>query len=79
MNLDWLNSVLPLLRCPDTHQGLRWATAEERGRLGTPVPGAALATEDGTRLFLIDDGIPNLLPQSLDSPAIGSRQDVATD
>lgn len=79
MNLDWLNSVLPLLRCPDTHQGLRWASAEERARLGTPVPEAALATEDGTRVFCIDDGIPNLLPQSLETPAIGSRQAAATD
>ena len=56
----WLEDFLPLLRCPDTHQPLRRATAEECARLQLP---AALATADGTRLFLIDNGIPLLLPQ----------------
>lgn len=65
MNLDWLNSVLPLLCCPDTRQSLRWATPDELARLGSAAPSAALARADGTRLFFIDDGIPNLLPQEL--------------
>ncbi len=65
MNLDWLNSVLPLLRCPDTHQSLRWATPDELTRLGPAAPSEALMRADGTRLFHIDDGIPNLLPQEL--------------
>jgi uncharacterized protein YbaR (Trm112 family) len=79
MNLDWLNSVLPLLRCPDTHQGLRWATPEELARLGTVAPVSALARADGSRLFLIDDGIPNLLPQDLAGDAIAAGQAPAHD
>lgn len=55
----WLDEFLPLMRCPDTHQPLRRATAEECAKKGLK---AALATEDGSRLFVIDDGIPILLP-----------------
>ena len=78
MNLDWLNSVLPLLRCPDTHQPLRWASEGERARLGPPPP-AALANEDGTRLFRIEDGSPNLLPQALGQAAIEAGQAAPSD
>ena len=63
MNLDWINDFLPTLRCPDTHQSLRWATAEELARHGFPAEAKALAREDGSRLFPIDDGIPILLPE----------------
>lgn len=56
----WLEDFLPLMRCPDTHQPLRRATAEECQQHGLQ---AALATQDGTRLFVIDNGIPILLPQ----------------
>ncbi len=79
MNLDWLNSVLPLLRCPDTHQGLRWATPDELTRLGPAAPASALARADGSRLFYIDDGIPNLLPQDLAGDAIAAGQAPARD
>ncbi|WP_395745546.1 hypothetical protein [Prosthecobacter sp.] len=57
---DWLDDFLPLMRCPDTHQPLRRATPEECAMNQVT---AALATEDGTRVFVIDDGIPILLPK----------------
>ena len=55
----WLEDFLPLMRCPDTHQPLRRATAEECAKHGVE---AALVTEDGARVFVIDDGLPILLP-----------------
>lgn len=58
---QWLNDFLPLMRCPDTHQPLRRATAEE---CAANKVDAALATADGTRVFVIDNGIPILLPRS---------------
>ena len=63
MNLDWINDFLPTMRCPDTHQPLRWATAEDLQRHGHPADEKALAREDGSRLFIIDNGIPILLPE----------------
>jgi uncharacterized protein YbaR (Trm112 family) len=57
----WLEDFLPLMRCPDTHQPLRHATAEECAKLGVS---AALTTQDGSQHFAIDDGIPILLPQA---------------
>ncbi len=62
-DLTWINNFLPKLRCPDTHQSLRWATSEELQTNGYPTDAQALAREDGTRLFPIDAGIPILLPQ----------------
>lgn len=56
---NWLEDFLPLMRCPDTQQPLRRATAEECAKQGVQ---NALATQDGSRLFVIDDGIPILLP-----------------
>lgn len=56
----WLEDFLPLLRCPDTHQPLRRATPEE---CAAHKVDAALATADGTRIFVIDNGIPILLPR----------------
>lgn len=56
----WLDDFLPLLRCPDTHQPLRRATPEE---CAAHKVDAALATADGTRIFVIDNGIPILLPR----------------
>ena len=55
----WLDDFLPLMRCPDTHQPLRRATTEECAAHGMP---DALVTQDGTRAFVIDNGIPILLP-----------------
>ncbi len=57
---SWLEDFLPLMRCPDTHQPLRRATAEECARWGVS---AALTTEDGSQQFPIDAGIPILLPR----------------
>ncbi|WP_395753681.1 hypothetical protein [Prosthecobacter sp.] len=56
----WLEEFLPILRCPDTHQPLRRATDEE---CAAHQVSAALATQDGTRLFVIEAGIPILLPK----------------
>lgn len=60
MNEPWIEDFLPLMRCPDTHQPLRRATAEECAKHGLE---AALVTQDGSRVFAIEDGIPILLPQ----------------
>ena len=64
--MDWLTDLLPSLRCPDTHQSLRLPTEAEIAQFPIPIPEdeapAALITEDGTRLYLIDRGIPVLLP-----------------
>jgi uncharacterized protein YbaR (Trm112 family) len=57
----WLDDFLPLMRCPDTHQFLRRATAEECTKHKVS---EAIATQDGTRIFIIDAGIPILLPAS---------------
>lgn len=57
---DWIDDFLPLMRCPDTGRPLRRATPEECAREGLT---AALAAEDGSRLFVIDAGIPILLPK----------------
>jgi uncharacterized protein YbaR (Trm112 family) len=63
MNLDWINDFLPTMRCPDTHQSLRWATAEDLLRHAMPPETQSLARDDGSRLFPIDHGIPILLPE----------------
>lgn len=65
MNLDWLHQILPLLRCPDTHQELRWVTDAELAHAGLPPGEKVLVRQDGTRMFFIEDGIPNLLPLEL--------------
>lgn len=57
----WLEDLLPVMRCPDTHQPLRRATAQECVQHGVQ---AALVTQDGSRVFVIEDGIPILLPQA---------------
>ena len=64
MDLNWINDFLPAFRCPDTHQNLRWATAEELARHGRAGEDKALITVDGSRLFEIDRGIPILLPKA---------------
>jgi uncharacterized protein YbaR (Trm112 family) len=63
IDTSWIERFLPKFRCPDTHQPLRWATPEECARFGIPPAlKAALARQDGSRVFPIDDGIPLLLP-----------------
>ncbi len=63
MDLSWINDFLPTFRCPHTHQSLRWALAEDLQRHGLAAGEKALVSEDGTRLYTIDNGIPVLLPQ----------------
>jgi hypothetical protein len=63
MNLGWINAFLPTMRCPDTHQSLPWAAAEDLLRHAMPPETLALARDDGSRVFPIDHGIPILLPE----------------
>ncbi len=63
-NLDWLKEFLPLLRCPDTHQALRWAETADFVRHGQPENIPALVNQDGSQFFPIDQGIPLLLPKA---------------
>jgi uncharacterized protein YbaR (Trm112 family) len=61
---NWINEFLPLLRCPDSRQALRWAEDQDLERHARPASEKGLVTEDGSRYFPIDDGIPILLPQA---------------
>lgn len=63
MDLSWIDQFLPLLRCPDTRQPLRWASEEDLRRHNKPADEQGLVSEDGSRFFAIDQGIPILLPQ----------------
>lgn len=61
---DWLADFLPLLRCPATKQPLRLATEIEKQSANVSADTQALSSEDGSHLYLIEDGIPILLPPS---------------
>jgi uncharacterized protein YbaR (Trm112 family) len=63
MDLSWINDFLPTFRCPHTHQSMRWATAEDLQFHHRAADAAALVSEDGTRFYHVEDGIPVLLPQ----------------
>ncbi len=63
MSLDWLDTFLPKLRCPNTHEPLRLAGAEERQRFGV-VSEVALVNQSGTHFYPVEAGIPQLLPGS---------------
>jgi uncharacterized protein YbaR (Trm112 family) len=52
-------ALLDLLCCPETHQPLREASADELARLRLD---AALVREDGRVAYPIRDGIPMLVP-----------------
>ena len=67
MSTTWIDEFMPLFQCPDTKQPLRWARDEELVKHGLPTGEKALISEDGTRLFYIDQGIPILLPQDKSS------------
>ena len=71
--------LLQNLRCPKTGEPLRWASAEDIEALHrklkmlgevTQITGA-LITEKGTRAFLVQDGIPNMILE--DSLILGSK------
>ena len=61
-DLTWLESTLPLLRCPATKQPLRFASAKEKRAASLSESDPALASEDGAHVYPISDGIPILLP-----------------
>lgn len=71
MDLNWINEFLPTCRCPHTQQPLRWADEQDRSRHQLPTDVQALVSQDGSRLYPIDQGIPVLLPQE---QAAGSPQ-----
>ena len=68
--------LLSILACPETHQGLRMASADELSRLNTAISAgkiknqagkpvsqafeAGLMREDSKRIYPIRDGIPVL-------------------
>ena len=63
MDLSWINDFLPTFRCPHTHQSLRWAEAADLEHHRHPAGEKALVSQDGSRFYPIEDGIPVLLPQ----------------
>jgi len=63
-NLDWLEPFLVKLRCPNTHEALRVASADEKARFGAAVELPALVNAGGTHLYPVVAGIPHLLPGS---------------
>ncbi len=54
------DEVLALLRCPETRQPLRVATADELAAMN-PAPAAALIREDGRVAYPVREGIPVLV------------------
>ncbi len=55
-------ALLDLICCPETHQPLRFATADELARIeATPALEAALIREDGRVAYPIRDRIPLLV------------------
>ena len=63
--MTWLDTFLPKLRCPHTAQPLRHATADDKTRAGLPIDEPALASEDGSMIYRVAEGIPHLLPDSV--------------
>ncbi len=63
--MTWLDTFLPKLRCPHTAQPLRHATDDDKMRAGLPIEEPALASQDGSMIYRIVDGIPHLLPGSV--------------
>jgi uncharacterized protein YbaR (Trm112 family) len=57
-------AMIALLRCPNTKQPLRLATAAEKSAHGIPADEEALAAEDGSRLYRTVNEMPVLLPSA---------------
>lgn len=55
-------SLLRILRCPETSQPLRPATDAEKSAHEIDLSEAALASEDGSRVYRAISGLPLLLP-----------------
>ena len=69
MNLD--ETLLEVLRCPETKQALRLATSDELGKINAARDDesrealeGALIREDGKRAYPVEDGFPILLLES---------------
>lgn len=58
------SDMIALLRCPNTKQPLRLATAAEKSAHGIPADEEALATADGSRLYRTVNEMPVLLPSA---------------
>lgn len=57
------NDILALLRCPQSGQGLRYATPDDlAGFPDAPFEGG-LVTLDGDRLYPIRNGLPHLVAE----------------
>jgi len=55
------DALLDLLRCPETGQGLRLATAAELADFPGSPPEGGFVTADGDRLYPVRDGLPHLV------------------
>jgi len=55
------DALLALLRCPETGQGLRLATAEDLADFPVAPPEGGFVTADGGRLYPVRDGLPHLV------------------
>ncbi|MEX2580882.1 MAG: Trm112 family protein [Verrucomicrobiales bacterium] len=75
MPTDLSQEVLALLRCPETRQPLREATAEELARFATDLPEGAFIVEDGSRLYPVRDGFPVLIAAESVRGTTGGQQD----
>ena len=53
-----------LLRCPVTQQALHFAEGEALAAFEADFPEGAYLTEDGQRAYPVEDGFPNLVPDS---------------
>lgn len=62
--MSWLDTFLPRLRCPHSGEALRHATDDDKNRAGMAIDRPALASESGSHVYPIIEGIPHLLPDS---------------
>ncbi len=61
MSLQITPELLEILRCPESKQPLREATAAEIASLPQPHPEAALIREDGKLAYPVSKGFPVLI------------------